>query len=85
MTLEGLFDGHDVSAGIYIYIIPLLMPRAVGIIDRQVTLVGRRRALLKSVGSVGNGDSETVGSGDSKEEAHAGLLNTRGICFRELT
>ena len=85
MSLESLLDRNHMGVGINVRAKAFTMPGAIGIIDLQVTFLGGRRRLLKGIGGVGNRDNQTLGGCDSKEEAHARLLNAGGICLCKLS
>ena len=79
MTLESLEDRDDVSGGVNIATVTFVEPGAIGVVDLQVTLLGRRGRLLIGVCSVAEGDNHALDGSKSKEEAHTRLGDTGSI------
>lgn len=79
VTLEGTAQWYNIPSRIDILAIFLLVPGAVGVVNLKVALDRRRGRLLAGTLGVGKDNSHAFGSSQGKEEALAGLLNTRGV------
>ena len=84
MTLNGMLNRNDMCTRVNVSTKAFAIPGVVSIIDLKVALLSQRWRLLKGILGVSNGNNQTLGSSNSKEEAHAGLLNTGSIGLNKL-